>query len=323
MNVIIQHRIIVFISINHKEQEKDSGTINSPRYLHEGEKMQTILELGGIGIEIRSKDSFGIRGVLNNYISQSVPQIRLQIVKNDQIAKMTIPYIGEDMFCRYYRDQTTLIAEAKGKQGIPSARICCKEHMKKICFESYPQMHNQQKYINGVFKLLPIYQILHEFHAFLLHSSRIQLEEKAILFTGASGIGKSTQAALWKKYEQTKQLCNDRTIVRYEQEKWNTYGYFEDGSEPIAENKCLPLGAIVCLKQGNENRIRKINGVAALRYLMSQIFIDHWDVEMTNQTANRVLDLLSMVPVYLLECTADQRAVNCLKEKLKEEGVIK
>ena len=55
-------------------------------------------------------------------------------------------------------------------------------------------------------------KILLKYNGIILHSSFINFENKAILFSAPSGTGKSTQADLWKKYknaEITLEVYND------------------------------------------------------------------------------------------------------------------
>lgn len=50
--------------------------------------------------------------------------------------------------------------------------------------------------------------------AFVLHSSYIIKDDEAILFTAPSGTGKSTQAELWKKYNNAIIVNGDRTLIK-------------------------------------------------------------------------------------------------------------
>lgn len=285
--------------------------------------MQIKLNIGGIGFWIQYQGEMEIRGTLRKYVSEIKKDVEVLIVSKQGITVPDLICRGEDLFCRFYGEQDHMQIEAKGRDGEPSAMIFCEEEMRLIRCEIYPQMQNVQQSLNGVISLLPMRQILYCFQAFILHSSRIEVDGKAILFSGSSGVGKTTQARLWKKYRNAPHLCNDRTIIREENGQWNTYGYYEDGSEPIADNKCLPLGAIVLLKQDTKNCIYRVHVKESLRVLMEQIFLDHWDLTMINHTLERVMHMLDEIPVYCLHCMPDKTAVSCLEGKLLEEGVMK
>lgn len=285
--------------------------------------MQIKLKIGGIGIWINGCAQYEISEMLAKYIDTVPKDVEIDIITelNEKIS--TYPLVGEDLFCRYYCMGNGMEIELKGAEGVPSAMVFCDSAMRHLRFELYQQMQNGPRLLERTLALLPMRRILYANDAFLFHSSRIVVDGRAILFSGPSGAGKTTQALLWKQYEKTPHLCNDRTIIRYEDTVWNTYGYFQDGSKPIGDNKCLPLGAIVFLEHGEKNCISRINGRIALKLLMGQIFMDSWDYEMIAGITEIVVSLLKDIPIYSLQCVPDRSAVECLKRKLKEEGVIK
>lgn len=74
------------------------------------------------------------------------------------------------------------------------------------------------KRIGNCFGHIAMERILMEQEAAILHASFIEYEGQAVLFTGPSGIGKSTQAGLWEQYEDAQILNGDRTILRKKKE---------------------------------------------------------------------------------------------------------
>lgn len=50
--------------------------------------------------------------------------------------------------------------------------------------------------------------------AMILHASFVSTRYGGLLFSGVSGIGKSTQADLWQRYEGAELLNGDRTVLR-------------------------------------------------------------------------------------------------------------
>src|SRR5699024_9754901 len=121
--------------------------------------------------------------------------------------------------------------------------------------------------VSKILQLFPIRRVMAEHHAMLLHSSRVFIKGKTIVFTAPSQIGKTTQARLWNQYEKAEIVSNDRTLIQQERDVFYTYGYPVDGSSPIYSSRKLPLGAIVVLKQGAEDRTEKLTAGKALRYL--------------------------------------------------------
>lgn len=50
--------------------------------------------------------------------------------------------------------------------------------------------------------------------AMVLHCSVLKVKSGVILFSGPSGIGKSTQAGLWTKYRKARVINGDRTLLK-------------------------------------------------------------------------------------------------------------
>ena len=85
---------------------------------------------------------------------------------------------------------------------------------------------------------------------FVLHASVIEKNGKAYIFTGPSGIGKSTQADLWQKYNGARVLNGDRVLIRKSSDgKWKAYGFPFCGSSNCCEDFKLEIGAVFSLKQ--------------------------------------------------------------------------
>ena len=73
-----------------------------------------------------------------------------------------------------------------------------------------------------------------------------------ILFSGPSGIGKSTQAGLWTKYRKARVINGDRTLLKKENGRWMSLGWPICGSSEICYNEAYPVKAVIFLGQGND-----------------------------------------------------------------------
>ncbi len=164
-------------------------------------------------------------------------------------------------------------------------------------------------------------QLLLGRNAFFMHSSFISANGKAILFSAASGTGKSTQAALWEKYRDAEVINGDKAGVLVEDGIY-ACGVPFCGTSGICKNKTFPLGAIVLLSQAPENTARRISGIEAIQRVLNNIYLDM--IAPNEQTAivDLLIELLKTVPVYSFGCTADENAVITLEEELRNGGVI-
>lgn len=160
-----------------------------------------------------------------------------------------------------------------------------------------------------------------QFQAIILHASFIRWHGQAILFTAPSGTGKSTQADMWKEYENAEIINGDRTGLRLQNGQWRAYGLPYAGSSGIYHNESASVKAIIVLRQAKENRIRPIGPAEAMKYLYPEVFIHRWDREFTEKAINLISQLTIRVPFYMLECLPNKEAVNLVKRTvLGKEG---
>lgn len=153
----------------------------------------------------------------------------------------------------------------------------------------------------------------------LLHASYISTDMGAILFTAPSGVGKSTQAALWCELRGAK-LCNgDRAAVKCENGTVYAYGVPFSGSSGVSENETMPVRAIVYLSQAPQTQITKLTGVRAFRRVWEGCSVNSWNRTDAEKCASSVEKIVSAVPIYHLSCTPDESAVLALEEMFGKE----
>ena len=90
------------------------------------------------------------------------------------------------------------------------------------------------------------YSKLIDFEGFYLHSSAVELEGRAYLFSGPCGTGKSTHTRLWQStFGEAAQVFNDdKPALRRREGRWYAYGTPWCGKDGINQNKKVPLAGI-------------------------------------------------------------------------------
>lgn len=178
--------------------------------------------------------------------------------------------------------------------------------------------------IGNCFGHIALERILMEQEAAILHASFIEYEGQGILFTGPSGIGKSTQAELWKQLEGAEILNGDRTILRKKDNIWYAYGSPYAGSSRIYKNKSVPIKAIVTLEKSPEEDIcMRLKPGAAFGVLYSGMTLNTWNRHFMEKAMNMVQSLCVEIPVFQLRCRPQQSAVDCLKKELSRLQEVK
>ena len=155
----------------------------------------------------------------------------------------------------------------------------------------------------------------------ILHASLIKTDVGGILFSGPSGVGKSTQAELWKKLEDAEIINGDRPILGKESGVWKAWGSPYAGTSGFYVAKEIPISAIVVISQGKENTIKKLDVSTAFRKLYSEVTVNTWNSCYINRVIDMLHELSLEIPIYQFACTPDEVAVQTLKEKLKREVV--
>ena len=150
----------------------------------------------------------------------------------------------------------------------------------------------------------------------LLHGSLVELEGEGVVFTGCSGVGKTTQAQLWERYLQAEILNGDKLMLRLRENGTFAYGVPWKGSSPYCRNRKVPVKGIVALRQAGENSIQRLDSIAAMEYFMPHIFLPHWDQTCMARALDTFDRILGDVPVWLLSCRPDEDAVLLTKERL-------
>lgn len=153
--------------------------------------------------------------------------------------------------------------------------------------------------------------------ACVLHASYVDIGGEAILFTGPSGIGKSTQAALWASCAGAQIINGDRAVVRKEKDRWCAFGYPSCGTSGICVNRTLPIRAIVVLEQGSNNHIDLVSPAAAIRAITTAMEFYPWDKNEFDLVLDISAQIAAQIPILRLTCTPDKNAVDVLKQYLE------
>lgn len=163
--------------------------------------------------------------------------------------------------------------------------------------------------INDIYYYKLCANILLSKGALHLHSSFVLYRDKAILFTGPSGIGKTTQAELWRDYRGGLIVNGDASLIRKVDDVWQAFGTPIHGSSPYCENRQAPIAALIALRQGKENRMERLDGYEALRFCLPELYRPKMEPETEEVFWNTVDAFFSEIPVYLLTCRPDEDAV--------------
>ena len=177
-------------------------------------------------------------------------------------------------------------------------------------------IYSDDEYYISMFLEIQLYSYIMEHGALLVHSSLVDYKGDGIMFLGPSGIGKTTQAELWNKYENATILNGDMVFIRRLEDGLYGYGSPWHGSSPYFEKKKVKLKALVMLEQGKENIITKCEDFNKLNSFMGQVFLPYWANDKMTTCLDNIDALINNTPVYHMICRPDEDAVKMLKDSI-------
>lgn len=151
---------------------------------------------------------------------------------------------------------------------------------------------------------------------FALHSASILYRDKAWLFSGSSGTGKSTHTNLWKELLQTSVLNGDLNLISILEGVPVIYGIPWCGTSEVCENKTRILGGVVMLRQSQTDRCLKLPAAEGQLLLTQRLISPSWEEEQIKCNIDFSGKLVEKVPVYRLSCTKNPSAVEVVKKQI-------
>lgn len=141
------------------------------------------------------------------------------------------------------------------------------------------------------------------------HASAVALDGEAYLFTGPSGIGKSTHARMWREAfgKEAVMINDDKPLLRFWPDGVYAYGTPWDGKHHLNTDIRLKVKAICILEQAAENEIEKVSFSEAHDVILEQSFhACSWEHE---QAVKQMVSLLlNRLSVYRLKCNISTQA---------------
>lgn len=155
-------------------------------------------------------------------------------------------------------------------------------------------------------------------NSFVFHCSYLDFEGKAVLFSGPSGIGKTTHTNLWCQYlpDRAKVLNGDKCLLSQEGNTFYANGWPICGSSGICYNERREVRAVVLLQQAPENRLIEEKKILTFRRVLEQLTVNYWNREFTDAAMTFADSLVSTLPCFTYDCNISREAVDTLYQQL-------
>ena len=271
--------------------------------------------------------------------SQIKMQIKMPVQMQIEILQRTTPFHpnGKTLI----RNEELVVCE--NEQGyiilFPSMNQIREAHM--TCDGRFAQI-----YVKGLDKEKTKEELFHAIRHFFLffaqrqgffaiHSASILYQDQVWLFSGHSGMGKSTHTNLWKEQFGTKIINGDLNLIGWSNGEQTNIGQSVDklgskghpivygmpwcGTSGIASTKSYPLGGIVLLGRSDNDHFESLMNDQKIVRVMQRMISPVWTEDMLEANLKCAAKLAKEVPIYYLLCTKEPSATYVMKARIDKE----
>lgn len=189
----------------------------------------------------------------------------------------------------------------------------------EIRVEYLPEYRDCVSELHNCFFHIGLESILLRHERLCLHASCVETNLGGLLFSGVSGIGKSTQAELWCKHRGARQINGDRPILSRDKDHWLAWGSPYAGSSNCHINDSCGVSAILLLEQKNECSLQRLTPAQAFKGIWTGLTVHSYDPSFVEKASALAVALAEEVPVFRFGCTPNEDAVAFLEKTLGKE----
>lgn len=224
---------------------------------------------------------------------------------------------GRNLYPKYNGNMAYFAEEPGGRVWMCAD---CSGSPQKITVRYLADHAHMLRYTADLLRPMQPERLLADCGGFMLHSCIVSLPEGGILFTGPSGVGKSTQGSLWERFAGADILNGDRAGCMPAGDGWEAWGLPYAGTSGIYRNECTAVRGVVLLRQAPENTIRRMSGAEAFAKLYEQAGVHRWNASFAERVTSALIGLITRVPVWCLSCRPDEEAVKITKRAVFGEN---
>lgn len=155
-----------------------------------------------------------------------------------------------------------------------------------------------------------------------VHSASIVYQGKAWLFSAQAGTGKSTHVDFWRQLDCPMEDLNGDLTVCFRDEEANMWASSTPwcGTSGIYCNKTVPLGGIVFLTRGWQNRVRELSVSESVLRLAARAISPAWVREQVEQNLEIAEQIGKKVLFVELMCLPEVEAAKMMREYIDKSN---
>ena len=153
-------------------------------------------------------------------------------------------------------------------------------------------------------------------HMVVLHSASLLYRDRAWLFSGHSGAGKSTHTNLWKSLYDIHLINGDLNLLSMEGERPTVHGLPWCGTSGISDTHSYPLGGIFLVKKSSVDRIVELSDDKAQLLVTQRLISPGWTEAMVQKNLDRIAEITPHILICRLYCTKGPTAAETCKQTI-------
>lgn len=153
-------------------------------------------------------------------------------------------------------------------------------------------------------------------HMIVLHSASLLYRDRAWLFSGHSGAGKSTHTSLWKERFHVPLINGDLNLLSMENGRPMVHGLPWCGTSGIVDTHSYPLGGILLIKKAPHDHIVSLDDSHAQLFVSQRLISPAWTAALLQKNLRLVEALAPHILICRLHCTKTPEAVETAKQAI-------
>ena len=151
-----------------------------------------------------------------------------------------------------------------------------------------------------------------------IHSASLYYRERAWLFAGPSGTGKSTHTNLWNQYFHTPVLNGDLNLISCEKGTPMIHGIPWCGTSGISDTASHPLGGIILLKQSPTNLCQEPAVDEQTLLVLQRSISPAWTEDMLERNLRIAAAVTNSCYITRLFCNREREAAEYMKARIDD-----
>jgi len=153
-----------------------------------------------------------------------------------------------------------------------------------------------------------------------IHSASILYNGKAWLFSGHSGMGKSTHTNMWKELYNAPIINGDLNLITLENGTAIVHGIPWCGTSGICNTHTYPLGGIILLNKAPKDYIEELSPDSRQLFVLQRLISPNWTKELWELNFKLVERITDKIMVCRLHCTKEHSAVDTIKNAIDADN---